>query len=81
MLKGLFKISGDPNFTAAFLGDDITVLFPGSNGMSFRDKAKLGSVDLLSVEARYVSSKDETLLEAVSALQEGRPARWTQKNF
>ena len=80
-MQGLFKVSNDPTFTAVFIDETSTVLFPGSGGFSHRDSARFGAMEEIYEDARFVKSGDETLLEGVDALKSNRPPRWALKNF
>ena len=75
-MKGLFKISNDPNFAAADFSDDGNVLFPGTNGRPHRDLPQGGELNSLSDEALFNQSNDATLLEAANAYRQGRQPRW-----
>jgi len=75
-MKGLFKISNDPNFAAADFSDDGNVLFPGANGRPHRDMPQGGSLDSLSDDALFNQSNDATLLEAANTYRQGRQPRW-----
>ena len=75
-MKGLFKISNDPNFGAADFSDEGNVLFPGTNGRAYRDFPQAGGLDSLSDDALFNQSNDATLSEAANAYRQGRQPRW-----
>jgi hypothetical protein len=75
-MQGLFKIYHDPNFAAADIQPENTVLVPGTDGRAYRDKCQYGGLDQLSEQAGLIQTGDATLREAVDAFRQNRPPRW-----
>lgn len=72
-LNGLYKVSGDGRFGAAYvLEDGAAVLFERRGPLTDRDSASLGALSDLDDDAGLIANRDMVLLD--------RAERFLQKN-